>query len=89
MHDFADGRKNMNDIFNNYVCSVSHMRSGLPFSKCLARALPIMKHETLFEQNFFFCDADIELTHCGLVMPYHHDDDIHLNQEWLRQWLIA
>ena len=30
-HDFADGRKNMNDIFNNYVCSVSHMRSGLHF----------------------------------------------------------
>ena len=30
-HGFADGRKNMNDIFNNYVCSASHMRSGLPF----------------------------------------------------------
>ena len=31
-HDFADGRKNMNDIFfNNYVCSASHMRSGLHF----------------------------------------------------------
>ena len=30
-HDFADGRKNMNDIFNDYVCSVSHMRSGLHF----------------------------------------------------------
>ena len=23
-HVFADGRKDMNDIFNNYVCSVSH-----------------------------------------------------------------
>ena len=33
MHDFADGRKNMNNIFNNYVCSVSHMRSGLHFQK--------------------------------------------------------
>ena len=30
-HDFADGHKNMNDIFNNYVCSASHMRSGLHF----------------------------------------------------------
>ena len=30
-HDFAGGRKNMNDIFNNYVCSASHMRSGLHF----------------------------------------------------------
>ena len=30
-HDFADGRKNMNDIFNNYVCSTSHMSSGLHF----------------------------------------------------------
>ena len=30
-HDFADGRKNMNDLFNNYVCSASHMRSGLHF----------------------------------------------------------
>ena len=30
-HGFADGRKNMNDIFNNYVCSASHMRSELPF----------------------------------------------------------
>ena len=30
-HDFADGRKNMNDIFNNYVCSASHMRLGLHF----------------------------------------------------------
>ena len=30
-HGFADGRKNMNDIFNNCVCSASHMRSGLPF----------------------------------------------------------
>ena len=30
-HDLADGRKNMNDIFNNYVCSASHMRSGLHF----------------------------------------------------------
>ena len=30
-HDFADGRKNMNDIFNNYVCSASHMRLGLRF----------------------------------------------------------
>ena len=27
-HDFADGRKNMNGIFNNYVCSASHMRPG-------------------------------------------------------------
>ena len=24
-HDFADGRKNMNGIFNDYVCSASHM----------------------------------------------------------------
>ena len=30
-HVFADGRKNMNDIFNNYVCSASHMRPGLHF----------------------------------------------------------
>ena len=30
-HDFADGRKNMNDIFDNYVCSASHMRLGLHF----------------------------------------------------------
>ena len=30
-HDFADGRKNMNDIFNNYVCSASHMHLGLHF----------------------------------------------------------
>ena len=27
-HVFADGCKNMNDIFNNYVCSASHMRPG-------------------------------------------------------------
>ena len=27
-HDFADGHKYMNDIFNNYVCSASHMHSG-------------------------------------------------------------
>ena len=30
-HDFADGRKNMNGIFTNYVCNVSHMPSGLHF----------------------------------------------------------
>ena len=30
-HVFADGRKNMNDIFNNYVCSASHNRPGLHF----------------------------------------------------------
>ena len=30
-HDFADGRKNMNGIFNNYVCSASHMCSGRQF----------------------------------------------------------
>ena len=30
-HDFADGCKNMNDIINSYVCSASHMRSGLHF----------------------------------------------------------
>ena len=30
-HDFADERKNMRDILNNYFCSVSHMRSGLHF----------------------------------------------------------
>ena len=30
-HDFADGRKNMNDIFNRYVCSASHVRLGLCF----------------------------------------------------------
>ena len=29
--DFADGRKNMNDVFNNYVCSASHICSGLHF----------------------------------------------------------
>ena len=29
--DFADGRKNMNDVFNNYVCSASHICSGLNF----------------------------------------------------------
>ena len=27
-HVFADGRKNMNDISNNYVCSASHMHTG-------------------------------------------------------------
>ena len=31
MHVFADGRKDMNDIFNNYVCSASHMHPGLHF----------------------------------------------------------
>ena len=31
MHVFADGLKNMNDIFNNHVCSASHMRPGLHF----------------------------------------------------------
>ena len=30
-HDFADGRKNINDIFNNYVCSASLVRLGLHF----------------------------------------------------------
>ena len=30
-HDFDDARKNMNGIFNNYVRSASHMRSGLHF----------------------------------------------------------
>ena len=30
-HDFADECKNMNGIFNNHVCSASHMRSGLHF----------------------------------------------------------
>ena len=34
-HVFAHGRKNMNDIFNNYVWYASRT----PFSKCLARAL--------------------------------------------------
>ena len=28
---FADGRNNMNDVFDNYVCSASHMRPGLHF----------------------------------------------------------
>ena len=31
MHVFAHGRKNMNDIFNNYVCSASHMGPELHF----------------------------------------------------------
>ena len=31
MHVFADERKNMNDITNNYVCSASNMRPGLHF----------------------------------------------------------
>ena len=33
MHVFADGRKNMKDIFNNYICSASHndMRPALHF----------------------------------------------------------
>ena len=31
MHVFADGRKNMNAIFNNYVCSASNLRPGLHF----------------------------------------------------------
>ena len=26
--DFADGRKNMNGIFDNYFCSASHMHPG-------------------------------------------------------------
>ena len=30
-HDFTDGCKNMNGIFNDYVCSASYMRSGLDF----------------------------------------------------------
>ena len=30
-HDFADGRKNMNGTFNNYVYSASHMRPGHDF----------------------------------------------------------
>ena len=29
--DFAEGRKNINGIFNNYVFNASHMRSGLHF----------------------------------------------------------
>ena len=28
---FADGRKNMNDIFDNYICSPSDMCPGLHF----------------------------------------------------------
>ena len=31
MHVFAEGRKNMNDIFWKYVCSASHMHPGLHF----------------------------------------------------------
>ena len=30
-HVFAHGRKNMNDILNNYVCSASHKRPELHF----------------------------------------------------------
>ena len=30
-HDFTDGHKNINYIFNNYVCSVSHMCPGRHF----------------------------------------------------------
>ena len=30
-HDFADGHKNLNGIFNNHVCSASHMRPGCHF----------------------------------------------------------
>ena len=30
-HDFDDGRKIMNDIFNKYVCSASHMHLVLHF----------------------------------------------------------
>ena len=30
-HVFAHGRKNMNDIFNKYVCSASHMSPELHF----------------------------------------------------------
>ena len=30
-HDSADGRKNVIEIFNHYVCSASHMHSGLHF----------------------------------------------------------
>ena len=36
---FAVGCKNMNDILNYHVCSASHMRPGLHFSICPARAL--------------------------------------------------
>ena len=30
-HVFTDGRKNMNDIFNNHICNASHMSPGLHF----------------------------------------------------------
>ena len=30
-HVFAYGCKNMNDIFNDYVCCASHMNPGLHF----------------------------------------------------------
>ena len=34
-HVFADGRKNMNATFNDYVCSASHLRPGLRFQNVL------------------------------------------------------
>ena len=42
MHVFVDGHKNINDIFNNYVCSASHMHPGLHFQN-VQRKLCCMK----------------------------------------------
>ena len=33
MHVFADWHKNMNNVFENYVCCASHMHSGPRFNK--------------------------------------------------------
>ena len=58
-HVFADGRKNMNATFNNYVCSASHLRTArTPLSKCLVRALILASYKS----------SKGNLTHCGKKM---------------------
>ena len=60
-HVFAHGRKNMNDIFNNYVCSASHMRPELHFQNvwrepcyrmgCLSHTVQCRDNTVNFLQN--------------------------------------
>ena len=53
-HVFADGRKDINDIFNNHVCSASHMHEGLHLQNVLCETCT-RYHCTTISQSLRYC----------------------------------
>ena len=48
-HVFADGRKKLNDIFNNYVCSESHICAQDSIFKITFAVSPICIQDSIFK----------------------------------------